>query len=157
MIDDVAARFFLRAFSHRLSRLRRATVLTALVWLLGASGADAGIGSWTITGYVFGPVSAMDKAAADSYKGRRVIMDEGSIRFGDETCAISPGLVVHDAATYFGGYRIDPQRLGHAGEKVYVIETGCALPGLSSLLLLDDGRMCFSLDGVFFFLTEDSE
>ncbi|NMC50784.1 MAG: hypothetical protein GYA47_15375 [Desulfovibrio sp.] len=157
MVDDVAARSFSLATPRRFGRLRRAAVLAALVWLLGASGADAGIGSWTITGYVFGPVSAMDKATADSYKGRRVVMDEGSIRFGDETCATSPGLVVHDAATYFGDFRIDPHKLGHAGEKVYVIETGCALPGLSSLLLLDDGRMCFFLDGVFFFLTEDSE
>lgn len=139
-------------------RLRRAAAVLALCVLCGAIPGIAATGYWTITAYLPGPVSAMETAKAESYKGKRMFIDTGTIEFDDVTCAITPTLADHDSTAYFTEtYRIDPAILGHKAPKVFVVETGCDIPGLGALILLDDGRMCFSLDGVFFFLSEELE
>jgi len=130
----------------------------ALLWLAAAQPAWAASGYWIITGHQSGPVAAMDAAQAEAFTGKRLFLDNETIAFESASCAIVPTLADHDAATYFADtFRITPQSLGHKAPKVFVIETGCDIPGLSSLILLDDGRMCFSLDGVFFFLSEELE
>jgi hypothetical protein len=142
----------------RAVRLRRFAAVLALLWVFQTQAAPAATGYWTITGFLAGPVSAMDTAQAESFKGKRMFIDSATIEFDDAACAIVPTLTDHDAAAYFAdGFRIAPQTLGHKAPKVFVIETGCDIPGLSSLILLDDGRMCFSRDGVFFFLSEELE
>ncbi|MEF3698264.1 hypothetical protein [Desulfolutivibrio sp.] len=136
----------------------RVVAVLALLWMANAQSSLAASGYWTITGYQFGPVAALDTAQAEALTGKRLFIDTETIEFDDASCAIVPTLTDHDAAAYFGdNFRVAPQALGHMAPKVFVIETGCTLPGLSSLILLDDGRMCFSRDGVFFFLGEELE
>ncbi|NDY57688.1 hypothetical protein G3N56_13205 [Desulfovibrio sulfodismutans] len=136
----------------------RVVAVLALLWMVHAQPVWAASGYWTITGHQFGPVAAMDTAQAEALTGKRLFIDTETIEFDDVSCAIVPTLTDHDAAAYFGdNYRVTPQALGHMAPKVFVIETGCSIPGLSSLILLDDGRMCFSRDGVFFFLGEELE
>jgi hypothetical protein len=132
--------------------------VVALVLVCGAPPAVAATGYWTITGFLVGPASVMDSVAAGSFIGKRMFIDSVTIEFDAATCAIAPTLVDHDSIAYFRDmFRIDPPSLGHKAPKVFVIETGCDIPGLSTLILLDDGRMCFSRDGVFFFLSEELE
>ncbi len=158
MVGEIPPRPFPSPCPRRAGRLRRAALVAALILACGIQTAGAGSGYWIITGYVLGPASALDQAAAEAYKGKRVLLDDESIQFDSKTCAITPSLAEHEATSYFGdNFRIDPRLLGHGGDKVFVIETGCDIPGLSSLVLLDDGRMCFFLDGVFFFLNEELE
>lgn len=145
-------------FPRGVSRFRRTVLLAAVVFCCGVGTAGAGPGYWRITGHVLGPASAMDQALAETYTGKRVFLDDATIQFDSRTCPIAPRLVEHDAATFFdAAFRVPPRVVGHEGDKVFVIETGCDIPGLSSLLLLDDGRMCFYLNGVFFFLSEELE
>ena len=142
----------------RAGRLGRMAAVVALVLACSVTPALAATGYWTITGFLVGPVSAMDAVAAGSFIGKRMFIDSGTMEFDAATCAITPTLVDHDSIAYFRDmFRVDPPALGHKGPKVFVIETGCDIPGLSTLILLDDGRMCFSRDGVFFFLSEELE
>jgi len=130
----------------------------ALLWMVHAQPCLAASGYWIITGYQPGPVAAMDTAQAEALTGKRLFIDSETIEFDGASCSIVPTLTDHDAAAYFGDtFRVTPQSLRHMAPKVFVIETGCTIPGLSSLILLDDGRMCFSRDGVFFFLAEELE
>ncbi len=144
--------------ADRISRLGRLAAAFVLFWMAAAQPAVAAPGYWTIIGHQFGPVAAMDAAQADAFTGKHLFLDNETMEFDAASCAIVPTLTDHDAAIYFAeNFRVTPQFLGHKAPKVFVIETGCDIPGLSSLLLLDDGRMCFSRDGVFFFLSEELE
>jgi hypothetical protein len=89
-------------------------------------------------------------------RARRVVMDRGASASWDEACAAAPGLDGPRRGDLFRRFPIDPLGWGTRAKRCMSSRPAAPCPGCPRSSP-DDGRRCFSLDGVFFFLTEESE
>ncbi len=108
---------------------------------------------WTVSGYVFGPVSAVDEKTAQSFINKPLDVTDTSIIFDGQTCeGVSFEREDVNAPEYLSDtWKVTPHDLGIDVLELKVIKTNCSLPGFQEYMRLNDGRLIVPIDGVFYF------
>jgi hypothetical protein len=121
--------------------------------LITAENGRAG-SQWLVTAYELGPTPQMSRAVAETWLGKAARFEEGSLEFLDKVCRYRPVPKEVDAASYFPAtFNIKPETLGLAEPTVLALRSECDIPGFETLFSLPDGRLMLQREGVFFFLS----
>ena len=113
-------------------------------------------GSWTVTDYKFGGISAWGETESEALLDTIAEIGADSIAFNGQTCE---GLTFNSSllnpVEYFDiSFRILPGTIGISQAELEVITTTCDIPGFSEFMRLDNGQLVLNIEGVFFFLDE---
>lgn len=117
---------------------------------------ESGIGMrvlWTVSGYIFGKVSAWDEQDAKALLFKPLDINDTEITFDGQTCKnVNFQQETVNAAEYLSSvWQATPQTLGIEDQELQVFKTNCALPGFQEYMRLGDGRLIVPINGVFFF------
>ncbi|MGK2740067.1 hypothetical protein ACSHT0_04175 [Tepidicaulis sp. LMO-SS28] len=113
-------------------------------------------GTWTVEGYSFFPISAMDAEAADAYLGKEQYFEKGFAEgpfFACEFQGLSAGYDVRDVAEFMS----DPENriyaeAGLSGGRLFEHEIACEGTGAELRMITDEAskHAFIALDGVVF-------
>lgn len=113
-------------------------------------------GTWTVEGYSFFPISAMDADAADAYLGKEQYFEKGFTEgpfFACEFQGLSAGYDVRDVAEFMS----DPENrvyaeAGLSGGKLFEHHITCRETGAGLRMITDEAskHAFIALDGVVF-------
>lgn len=132
--------------------------LAALFCLLAAAEKGLAGSQWQVTAYEFGPNPGLGRAVADIWLGKAARFEEGALEFEDKVCSYRPVPKEVNAAEYFlAQYKIKPEALGLTEPKILLLRSECDIPGFEALFSLPDGRLLFQREGVFFYLSPQTD
>jgi|GEM_PF-4671818 len=113
-------------------------------------------GAWTVEGYSFFPITAMDAEAADAYLGKEQYFERGFAQgpfFACEFQGLSAGYEVRDVAEFMS----DPENrvyseAGLGGGRLFEHEITCEESGAELRMITDEASQhaFIALDGVVF-------
>ena len=108
---------------------------------------------WTVSGYVFGKVPAMQEEEAKALLFKPLDITETEIIFSNRVCkGVTFQRETVNAAQYLDAvWQVTPQTFGIDAQKMQVIKTNCDIPGFQEYMRLSDRRLIVPIKGVFFF------
>lgn len=107
---------------------------------------------WRVQEVFLGPEAEMTQQQASDWLDKRVRITQTAISFEGSTCRVTPEITRVQAGIFLAAQQITPQELGIEDGLVELVETGCDIPGLRTLLALADGRFVSFYKGAYIFL-----
>lgn len=120
--------------------------------------APAETGTWKVTRIY--PVNASEPTLdeARDWLDQTLVITANKLEKGEQSCPIAPQARDIVPARYFRDqYGVDPATLNAAIPLARHVATGCPLPGLDPLILLDSNQALLSLNGAFLRLARQAE
>jgi len=116
-------------------------------------------GEWVIEDYKLGPISSMNETEAKSYIGSKAIFHEKMVSVG-KSYFLNPSFKTknvnaEDYLIYH--YKTSPEFLNIESEKIQIISVSDKEQYFNDFIKVSDDLVIVNIDGVFFYLTKESE